>query len=62
VEQLTWYDLLMVMAVSSGRYIKTIAAQFGSVDFVHENRRSNVDAHTIARSAIYFGFGRQGWL
>ena len=44
------------------REIKARAALFSTADFVHENRCSNVDAHTIARSAIYAEFGRLVWL
>jgi predicted RNA methylase len=31
------------------------------VEFVHENRKSNVDAHTIARSLISFDTGKHVW-
>jgi hypothetical protein len=44
------------------REIKATTTQFGTADFVHENIRSNMDAHTIARSKIYADFGRQVWL
>ena len=38
-----------------------MAHDFLSVDFVHENRNSNVDAHTLARSLISFDTGRHVW-
>jgi hypothetical protein len=41
------------------REIKATTTQFGTADFVHENIRSNMDAHTIARSKICADFGRQ---
>lgn len=40
------------------REIQARAAYFETSIFVHENRRSNIDAHYIARSAIYSEFGR----
>ena len=39
--------------------IQTRAHDFLLVDFVHENRKSNVDAHTLARSLISFDTGRR---
>lgn len=42
--------------------IQTRATYFGTADFVHENMCSNMDAHSIARSAIYSKFGGQVWL
>jgi len=45
-----------------GHIIREIATLFSTADFVHENRRSNVDAHTISRSAIYVEFGGLVWL
>lgn len=45
--------------------IQEIQARVGeldSVDFVHEGRTSNFDAHSLARSSIYFEVGRQLWL
>jgi hypothetical protein len=41
--------------------IQTRAHDFLLVDFVHENRKSNVDAHTLARSLISFDIGRHVW-
>ncbi|CAD6218916.1 unnamed protein product [Miscanthus lutarioriparius] len=42
--------------------INTRRSAFASVEFVHEKGNSNVDAHTIARSAIYDDLGRHVWL
>ncbi|TVU25614.1 hypothetical protein EJB05_28117, partial [Eragrostis curvula] len=42
--------------------IKATEATFCTSDFVHESRRSNVDAHNISRSSIYVDFGRHVWL
>ena len=39
--------------------IQTRAHDFLLIDFVHENRKSNVDAHTLARSLISFDTGRR---
>jgi hypothetical protein len=50
---------------SYGQIIKEIKARmvnFTSVDFVHEGRGSNVDAHTLARHCIYMSVGRYVWL
>ena len=47
-----------------GQIVKEIqirAHDFLLVDFVHENRKSNVDAHTLARSLISFDTGRHVW-
>jgi ribonuclease HI len=41
--------------------IQTKTHDFVLVDFVHENRKSNVDAHTLARSLISFDTGRHVW-
>jgi hypothetical protein len=41
--------------------IQTRAYDFLLVNFVHENRNSNVDAHTLARSLISFDIGRHVW-
>jgi ribonuclease HI len=35
---------------------------FASIEFVHEKRDFNVDAHNIVRSAIYDDLGRHVWL
>jgi hypothetical protein len=48
------YDQIM-------KEIQTKAHDFLLVDFVHENRKSNVDAHTLARSLISFDTGRHVW-
>ena len=45
-----------------GHIIREIATLFSTAYFVHENRRSNVDAHTISRSVIYAEFGRLVWM
>ena len=42
--------------------VKARAAGFLEVSFTHENRQSNSEAHSIARSVISCGFGRQVWL
>ena len=42
--------------------IKEEARDFVFVDFVHENRNSNVDARTLARSLISFNTDRHVWL
>jgi len=34
---------------------------FRSVEFVHEHRDSNTDAHRIARSSIHAELGRHVW-
>lgn len=34
---------------------------FGRVEFIHEGRQSNVDAHRIARSAVLCSLGRHVW-
>ena len=41
--------------------IKERARDFVFVDFIHENRNSNVDAHALARSLISFDTGRHVW-
>jgi ribonuclease HI len=48
-----------------GQIVQEINARrsaFASVEFVHEKRDSNVDAHNIARSAIYDDLGQHVWL
>jgi hypothetical protein len=48
-----------------GHIIKEIQArslEFRETSFVHENRASNVEAHSLARSAIYLATGRHVWL
>jgi hypothetical protein len=35
---------------------------FQNVQFVHEGRSSNVDAHCLARSSTYLDIGRHVWL
>jgi hypothetical protein len=42
--------------------IKTRVRDFRTVQFVHEGRSSNVDAHRLARSSIYLDLGRHVWL
>lgn len=42
--------------------IKATSEQFLNVDFIHERRESNHDAHSLARSAIYDTLGRRVWL
>jgi len=42
--------------------VKARARNFNFVEFVHENRSSNVDAHNLARSLISFVPGRHVWL
>ena len=42
--------------------IKEEARDFVFVDFVHENRNFNVDAHALARSLISFDTGWHVWL
>jgi hypothetical protein len=34
---------------------------FRFVKFIHERRRSNVDAHNLSRSCIYANLGRHVW-
>jgi ribonuclease HI len=47
------YVLKEIQAVSSG---------FSSVQFVHEKRVSNVEAHSLAKSSAFFQTGRHVWL
>jgi ribonuclease HI len=42
--------------------IKARAARFRCVDFAHESRNSNVDAHSVARSSLPLTLGRHVWL
>jgi hypothetical protein len=42
--------------------IKARARSFQKVEFVHEGRNSNMDAHTLATSLIYLNVGRHVWL
>jgi hypothetical protein len=42
--------------------VKVKARDFNFVDFAHQNRSSNVDAHNLARSLISFVLGRHVWL
>ena len=44
------------------REIRTGKEAFESVEFVHENRRFNGEAHSLARSSLYNSFGRHVWL
>ena len=41
--------------------IKARSPKFNFVDFVHEGRQSNIDAHNLARSSIYADYGRHVW-
>jgi hypothetical protein len=48
-----------------GQVVKEVRAgahEFIYVDFAHESRSSNVDAHNLARSMISFVTGRHVWL
>lgn len=42
--------------------IKLRAADFALVEFVHERRNSNKEAHGLARSSAYSEYGRHVWL
>jgi hypothetical protein len=42
--------------------VKARARDLNFVDFAHENRSTNVDAHNLARSLISFIRGRHVWL
>ena len=42
--------------------IKARAASFAGVEFVHEGRKANVDAHGLARSSLVLAVGRHIWL
>ena len=44
------------------REIKDTASFFQAVDFVHEKKESNVDAHDVAKGALYEPLGRHVWL
>jgi len=49
---------------SYGHIVHEIRARsndFRIVEFIHEGRRSNVDAHNLARSCIYANLGRHVW-
>ena len=49
---------------SYGHIVQEIRARsndFRIVEFIHEGRRSNVDAHNLARSCIYANLGRHVW-
>jgi hypothetical protein len=41
--------------------IKLTARSFTHATFKHENRRSNTEAHLMARSAVVSRLGRQAW-
>ena len=43
------------------REINARKTAFRSVEFVHEHRDSNTDAHRIARSSIHAEFGQHVW-
>ena len=42
--------------------IRARAAGFVAAEFVYENRSSNIDAHSLARSSISVPVGRHLWL
>jgi hypothetical protein len=44
------------------REIRTTRVEFEHFDFVHEGRRSNGDAHDLARGSLYSGEGQHVWL
>jgi len=49
---------------SYGHIVKEIRArlrEFNFVEFVHEGRQSNFDAHVLARSSVYDELGRHVW-
>ena len=49
---------------SYGHVVQEIRArsrEFNFVDFVHEGRQSNVDAHNLVGSSIYTDYGRHVW-
>jgi hypothetical protein len=41
--------------------IRARSSEFRFVEFVYEERQSNVDAHNLARSCIYANLGRHVW-
>jgi hypothetical protein len=41
--------------------IRAISNDFSFVEFIYEGRRSNVDAHNLARSCIYAQLERHVW-
>jgi hypothetical protein len=43
------------------REIKARKSSFQHVEFVHESRSSNVDAHRLAKSSVYFALDRHVW-
>ena len=43
------------------RKIRARSNDFRIVEFIHEGRRSNVDAHNLARSCMYANLGRHVW-
>ena len=49
---------------SYGHIVQEIRARsrdFNFIDFVHEGRQSNFDAHVLARSSVYNELGRHVW-
>ena len=42
--------------------IRARSREFNFVDFVHEGRQSNVDAHNLDRSSIYADYGRHAFI
>jgi hypothetical protein len=50
---------------SYGHIIQEIKSQgrsFEKIEFVHEKREANHDAHNLARSPLYESLGRHMWL
>ena len=43
------------------RDIQARRSSFTKVEFVHESRSSNVDAHVLARSSVLLDVGRHVW-
>ena len=41
--------------------IKGMARGFQTIDFVHESRSSNIDAHVLAKSSLFDAIGRHVW-
>jgi len=41
--------------------IKARMINFLKVEFIHENRGSNTDAHHLAKSSLYLSLGRHVW-
>jgi len=41
--------------------IKSRREAFSKVEFIHEGRHANFDAHLLARSSVSISFGRHVW-